>query len=80
MPDPRSGKDNLVICQVPVRTKGCNNLDILAAAPELLEMCERLLGFALHYGDQFALEAGNGLIESAKQTIAKAKGESNAVL
>jgi hypothetical protein len=74
MPDPRSDKDSLVICQVPVRTKGCNNLDILAAAPELLEISERLLGFALHYADPTALVAGQGLIESAKQTIAKAKG------
>ncbi len=55
-----------------------NNLPLLLAAPELLEMCERLLGFASHYADPTALAAGNGLLESAQQVIAKARGEEHA--
>lgn len=70
----RNSDRDLSICRVMTH-RNCNNLDLLVNAPELLETCERLLGFALHYGDPFALEAGNGLIQTAKQTIAKAKGE-----
>jgi hypothetical protein len=47
---------------------------LIAAAPELLNMCERLLGFAHHYADASALLAGEGMLASAKALIAKAKG------
>lgn len=42
---------------------------------ELLEICERLLGFAMHYASASSLEAGSGLIASARAAIAKARGE-----
>lgn len=47
---------------------------LIAAAPDLLNMCERLLGFAHHYGDANALLAGEGMLASAKALIAQAKG------
>lgn len=47
---------------------------LIAAAPDLLNMCERLLGFAHHYADANALLAGEGMLASAKALIAKAKG------
>lgn len=47
---------------------------LIAAAPDLLNMCERLLGFAHHYADASALLAGEGMLASAKALIAKAKG------
>jgi len=42
MADPRSDKESLVVCQVPVRTKGCNNLNILLNAPELVAALEKV--------------------------------------
>ena len=57
---------------------GHNNLPLLLAAPELLDMCERLLGFAVYHADPTALAAGNGMIESAQEVIAKARGEKHA--
>ncbi len=50
------------------------NAALIAAAPDLLNMCERLLGFAHHYADASALLAGEGMLASAKALIAKAKG------
>ena len=47
---------------------------LIAAAPELLDMCERLLGFAVHHGAPSAVEAGNGMLEAARELVAKAKG------
>ncbi len=47
---------------------------LAAAAPELVNMCERLLGFAHHYADAHALLAAEGMLTSAKELIAKAKG------
>lgn len=47
---------------------------LIAAAPDLLTLCERLLGFAITYGDIGAIAAGEGLFVSARETIAKAKG------
>jgi len=47
---------------------------LIAAAPDLLNMCERLLGFAHHYADANALLAGEGMLASAKALIVKAKG------
>jgi len=55
-----------------------NYLPLLFAAPELLDMCERLLGFAIYHADPTALAAGNGMIESAQEVIAKARGEKHA--
>jgi len=68
---------DLSICRV-MQHRNSNNVQLLIHAPELLDLCERLLGFAVHYGDPFALEAGHGLIERAKETVAKAKGERHA--
>lgn len=52
------------------------NARLIAAAPDLLDMCERLLGFAHHYGDPWAVTAaGDGLLANAKALIAQAKGE-----
>jgi hypothetical protein len=50
------------------------NAQLIAAAPDLLDLCERLLGFAITYGDISAIAAGEGLFVSAHETIAKAKG------
>jgi len=47
---------------------------LINAAPELLEMCERLYLFASAYADRSAIEAGHGFLESAKDLIAKVKG------
>jgi hypothetical protein len=47
---------------------------LIAAAPDLLDLCERLLGFAITYGDISAIAAREGLFVSARETIAKAKG------
>jgi hypothetical protein len=47
---------------------------MLTASPELLEMCERLYLFASAYADRSAIEAGHGFLESAKDLIAKVKG------
>jgi hypothetical protein len=53
-------------------------MPLLLAAPELLDMCERLLGFAISHADPTALAAGNGMIEAAQEVIAKARGEKHA--
>lgn len=42
MKDPRSSRDETVVCQVSVMTKGCNNLDILTSAPDLLWALEEI--------------------------------------
>ena len=55
-----------------------NNLPLLLAAPELLDMCEKLLDFATYHADHIALEAGSSMIESAQEVIAKARGEKHA--
>lgn len=47
---------------------------LIAAAPDLLDMCERLLGFAHHYAHESALAAGEGMLANAKALIAQAKG------
>jgi|688.fasta_scaffold564267_2 hypothetical protein len=47
---------------------------LIAAAPDLLDLCERLLGFAYHYGSTEAVLSAEGLFVSARETIAKAKG------
>lgn len=48
---------------------------LAASAPELLNMCERLLGFAHYYADAHALLAAEGMLTSAKELISKARGE-----
>lgn len=48
---------------------------LIAAAPELLEYCERLLGFAYAHGDMTALSAGAGMLDGAKAVIERARGE-----
>ena len=50
------------------------NAALIAAAPDLLDLCERLLGFAYHYGSTEAVLSAEGLFVSARETIAKAKG------
>lgn len=47
---------------------------LIAAAPDLLNMCERLLGFAHHYADASATLAAEGMLANAKALIAQAKG------
>ena len=46
---------------------------LIAAAPDLLDMCERLLNFARHYGDPWAVAAGDGLLANAAALIAHVK-------
>lgn len=47
---------------------------LVAAAPDLLDMCERLLGFAWHYGSTSGVTAGGDMLAQAKALIAQAKG------
>lgn len=47
---------------------------LIAAAPDLLDMCERLLGFAWHYGSTSGVTAGGDMLAQAKALIAQAKG------
>lgn len=49
--------------------------DARRTVADLLSYAERLLGFARHYGDVTALQAGGGLLDGARDVIAKAKGE-----
>ena len=46
---------------------------LFETAPELLELCERLLGFAHHYGSTSACKAAQGLFDNARETIKRAK-------
>jgi hypothetical protein len=48
---------------------------LISAAPELLEICERLYLFASAYADKSAIKSGHGFLESVKDLIAKVKGE-----
>lgn len=48
---------------------------LIAAAPDLLDMCERLLNFARYYGDSWAVTAADGMLTNAATLIAQAKGE-----
>jgi len=48
---------------------------LIAAAPDLLALCERLLRFAYQYGYTEAVLSAEGLFVSARETIAKAKGD-----
>ena len=50
------------------------NARLIAAAPDLLDMCERLLGFANEYADESALLAGATMLGAAQNIIDKAKG------
>ena len=45
------------------------------AGAELLEVCERLMGFALTYGNPTAVEVGASLFRDARAAIAKARGQ-----
>lgn len=52
------------------------NARLIATAPDLLDMCERLLNFTLSFADPWAVSAaGDGILASAKALIAQAKGE-----
>lgn len=42
---------------------------------ELVDYAERLLGFAYHYGNATAIQAGGGLLDGARDVINKARGE-----
>lgn len=50
------------------------NARLIAAAPDLLDMCERLLGFAWHYGSTSGVVAGGDMLAQAKALIAQVKG------
>lgn len=51
------------------------NARLIAAAPDLLEIAERLLGFAYAHGDMTALRAAGGMLDGARAVIDRAKGE-----
>ena len=64
---------DLSICRV-MNQRNANNLPVLLYAPDLLETCERLLGFAKFYADPTALTAGEYMLEQAQTLINKARG------
>ena len=70
MADPRSDKEDIVVCQVPVRTKGCNNLNLLLHAPEMVAALEKI-ALAANAGDPDSL--ANAINESI-DVLCKAKG------
>ena len=51
------------------------NARLIAAAPELLELCERLLGVVINHAHPSALWAADSLLDQARETIKKARGE-----
>lgn len=57
------------------RAEDLARAQLAASAPELLEMCERLLGFAHHYGSKSAVAAFDSTLMAAKDLIEKAKGK-----
>ena len=57
------------------RAEDLARAQLAASAPELLEMCERLLGFAYHYGSTSGVVAGGEMLAAAKDLIEKAKGK-----
>lgn len=65
-------KHNSVICNLHVNAEA--NARLIAAAPDLLDMCQRLVGFAYHYGSTTGILAGDGMLAQAKALIAQAKG------
>jgi len=58
-----------------IETAELNMIEAAALIGDLTEMCERLYLFASAYADKSAIEAGHGLLESAKALILEAKGE-----
>lgn len=78
MADPRSEKEDLVICQVPIRTKGCNNLNLLLHAPDLVAALEKIALAAanahnvlMNHGD---LDELDNAINESIDILCKAKG------
>jgi hypothetical protein len=78
MPDPRSDQESLVVCQVPIRTKGCNNLNILLHAPELVAALERVAleaaaarNILMNHADLVELDKA---INDSIDVLCKAKG------
>jgi hypothetical protein len=78
MADPRSDKESLVVCQVPVRTKGCNNLNLLLHAPELVAALEKIAlaaanahNILMNHADLDALDSA---INESIDILCKAKG------
>ena len=76
--DPRSDKESLVVCQVPVRTKGCNNLNLLVNAPDLVAALEKIALAAanahkalMNNGDLDELDSA---INESIDVLCKAKG------
>jgi hypothetical protein len=79
MDDPRSAKESLVVCQVPVRTKGCNNLNVLLHAPELVAALEKIAMEANRSGFQWIEKDSkffqlSEAINEAIDVLCKAKG------
>ena len=79
MRDPRSSREDTVVCQVSIMTKGCNNLDLLVNAPEMLAALERIanesnkLGFMWVDKDSPYFNLSEA-INDAVDVICKAKG------
>lgn len=58
------------------RAEDLARAQLAASAPELLEMCERLLNFARYYGDPWAVAAAsNRMLMAAEDLIEKVKGK-----
>jgi hypothetical protein len=64
---------NLSICRVS-RHRYANNIPLLVSAPELLDVCEELLGFAMISADIEGSLVERDMIEKAVYVISKAKG------
>jgi len=78
MKDPRSDSESLVVCQVPIRTKGCNNLNLLLHAPDLVAAVERVAmqaamvrNILMEHADLVGLDTA---ISESIDVLCKAKG------
>lgn len=78
MADPRSDQESLVVCQVPIRTKGCNNLNILLHAPDLVAALEKIALAAANAHNALMksgdLDELDSAINESIDVLCKAKG------
>lgn len=66
------------VCRCPVKTvegfeEAAANALLLAQAPALRDLCERLLGVVLHHAHPSALWAASSLLDEARETLEKTK-------